>query len=668
MQAPAFDKIKNSDFKPAILEGIRQQHIEIEKIANNPVAPTFENTVVAIEKTGQLLDRASSVLSLLTATNINPELQKVQTEVAPLSAEASDVIYLNTKLYKRVEAIYKKRAQLKSDEARKLVETYHRDFLTAGADLAEADKRKLSLLNREEASLNTKFAQQLLAATLDGGLLIDDKALLNGLTETEIQALAQNAKDAKQDGKWLISLKSSTQQPYFRSLTNRAIRQKLYEASWTRTQKGDDNDTRATIARLAQLRAQKAKLLGFSTFSAWKLQDQMLKTTAKVERFLNEMTPAAIVKAKQELSDIQKIIDQQNGGFKAQAWDWDFYAEQVRKEKFDLDENELKPYLELNTVLEKGVFYAANLLYGMTFKERKDLPVYHPDVRVFDVLDKDGTQLALFYCDYFRRSNKRGGAFTSLTTGQSKLIGNRPVIYNIASFQAPQPGQPALLTFDQVRAIFHEFGHALHASFSNQRYQTLTAMNIARDFVEFPSQFNEFWAYDPKVLNNYAVHYQTRQPMPAELIEKLKKAETFNQGYTTLDALADDYLDLQWHKLTADEGLVNDIDKFEADATHRAGIDIPQVPLRFRSTYFSHIWNTGYPSGFYSYLWTSVMANDAYYWFKENGGLTRKNGQRFRDMILTPGNSIPLDKMFRNFRGREPSVEPMMLRRGLVKQ
>jgi peptidyl-dipeptidase Dcp len=392
----------------------------------------------------------------------------------------------------------------------------------------------------------------------------------------------------------------------------------------------------------------------------------MAKTTANVGKFLSDMAPATIAKAKEEAADIQAVIDAQKGGFAVQAWDWDFYAEQVRKAKFDLDESQVKPYLEADNVLRNGVFYAANLLYGITFKERKDIPVYHPEVKVFDVFDKDGSQLALFYCDYFKRDNKRGGAWMSNMVGQSKLMGTRPVIYNVGNFAHPAAGQPALLTFDEVRTMFHEFGHSLHGIFANQKYPTLSGTSVARDFVEFPSQFNEHWALDPKVFKHYAINYQTKELMPQVLVDKIKKAGTFNQGYGTTELLAADYLDLAWHNLKADEPAVTDVDKFETEALHKAGVDLPQVPPRYRSSYFSHIWGSGYASGYYAYMWTSMLENDAYYWFKEHGGLTRANGQRFRDMVLSRGNTEDLAKMFRDFRGHDPSVVPMMEQRGLI--
>jgi peptidyl-dipeptidase Dcp len=667
MQAPEFDKIKTTDFLPAIEAGISQQRAEIEKIANNNAAPSFENTLVAMEKSGQLLGRVNRVFNVLTGANTSPELQKVDAETAPKLAANNDAIYLNTKLFKRVEAIYKKRNAIKDAESKRLVEVYYDNFTQAGARLSEADKAILKAYNQEEASLRTQFNKQLLGGTKAGGLVITDKAELAGLTDAEIDAAAQSAKAAGLTGKWLIPLQNTTQQPLLQSLSNRATREKLFDASFNRNQKGDANDTRATILRMAQIRTQKAKLLGYPTYSAWRLQSQMAKTTGNVEKFLSDMAPATIAKAKEEAADIQTVIDQQKGGFAVQAWDWDFYTEQVRKAKFDLDESQVKPYLEADNVLRNGVFYAANLLYGITFKERKDIPVYHPEVKVFDVFDKDGSQLALFYCDYFKRDNKRGGAWMSNMVGQSKLMGTRPVIYNVGNFAHPAAGQPALLTFDEVRTMFHEFGHALHGIFANQKYPTLSGTSVARDFVEFPSQFNEHWALDPKVFKHYAVHYQTKEPMPQALVDKIKKAGTFNQGYGTTELLAADYLDLAWHNLKADEPAVTDVDKFETDALHKAGVDLPQVPPRYRSTYFSHIWGSGYASGYYAYMWTSMLENDAYYWFKEHGGLTRQNGQRFRDMILSRGNTEDLAKMFRDFRGHDPSVVPMMEQRGLIK-
>lgn len=627
-QAPAFDKIKNGDFKPALEEGMKQQMDEIRKIAEQTVAPSFENTILAIEKSGQLLSRTNMVFNLLTGANTNPELQKVKEEEAPKLTANTDAIYLNTKLFNRVEALYKKKDQLKLDaESLRLLEYYYQKFELAGAKLSDADKDKLKALNKEEATLGAKFTAQLQAA-----------------------------------GK---GLKNTTQQPELQSMTDRAKREELFKKSWNRAEKGDANDTRKIISRIAQIRSAQAALLGFKNYAAWKLQNQMAKTPEAVADFFSKVIPAATAKAKSEAADIQAVIDQQKGGFKLEPWDWDFYAEQVRKAKFDLDENEVKPYFELNKVLVNGVFYAATQLYGITFKERKDLPVYQDDVRVFDVMDKDGKQLGLFYCDYFKRDNKDGGAWMDNLVPQSKLFGTIPVIYNVCNFTKPEAGKPALISFDDVTTMFHEFGHGLHGLFANQQYPSLSGANVARDYVEFPSQFNEHWASDPKILKNYALHYQTGAPMPQALLDKIKKASSFNQGYIFTEALAAAELDMQWHTISPGSPL-HDVDKFEAEALKKTNLNLSYVPPRYRSSYFLHIWSNGYAAGYYAYSWTSMLENDAFSWFQENGGLTRANGQRFRDMILSKGNTEDLGKMFFNFRGHNPDIKPMLRKRGLL--
>ncbi len=664
-QAPPFDKIKDSDFSPALEEGMKQQQQEIHQIANNPDAPTFENTFVALEKSGQLLTRVNNVFSLLTGANTNPELQKIQEEAAPKLAANQDAIYLNSKLFKRIETIYNNRSHLKLNaESNRLIEYTYQQFLLAGAKLSEADKVSLKKLNGEEASLSAKFINQLLAAAKAGALVVSDSSELAGLSQGNLDAFAQNAKANKLARKWLLPLQNTTQQPPLQSLANRATRQKLCEASWNRAETGDSNDTRNTIARMAKIRAEKAKLLGFPNYAAWKLQDQMAKTPAAVENFFSQLVPSATAKAKGEAADIQALIDKQNGGFKLQPWDWNYYAEQVRKAKYDLDESEIKPYFELNRVLENGVFYAANQLYGLTFKERHDLPVYQKDVRVFEVFDKDNKSFALFYCDYYKRDNKSGGAWMSNIVGQSKLLGTRPVIYNVCNFTEPAPGQPALISFDDVTTMFHEFGHALHGLFADQQYPSLSGTNIARDYVEFPSQFNEHWALDPLVFKHYAVHYKTGQLMPQALVDKIKKAATFNKGYSLTELLAAAALDMQWHTLPANDSVQN-VDEFETAALQKTHLDLPEVPTRYRSSYFLHIWGNGYAAGYYAYLWTKMLEEDAYSWFEENGGLTRANGQRFRDMILSRGNTEDYGKMFRDFRGHNPNIQPMEKAMGL---
>jgi peptidyl-dipeptidase Dcp len=664
-QAPAFDKIQNSDFKPAMEEGMKEQLGEIEKIANNPDSPTFENTFVPLEKSGQLLTRVTNVFYLLTGANTNPDLQKLQEEEAPKLAAHQDAIYLNSKLFQRVETLYNKRESLNLDpESLHLVEYYYQQFVLAGAKLSDEDKTKLKALNKEEASLTAKFNNQLLAAAKAGALIVKDKSKLAGFTEEALDAAAQTAKENDKSGEWMIPLQNTTQQPALQNLTDRATRQKLFDASWTRAEKGDSNDTRATITRIAEIRAQQAGILGYPDFAAWKLQNQMAKTPENVDKFLSQLVGPAVAKAQKEAADIQSLIDQQKGGFRLAPWDWNFYAEQVRKARYDLDESQIKPYFELDSVLKNGVFYAANQLYGLTFKERKDLPVYQKDVRVFDVMDKDGSQLGLFYCDYFKRDNKQGGAWMSNIVGQSKLLNTKPVIYNVANFTKPADGQPALLTFDDVTTMFHEFGHALHGFFASQEYPSLSGTNVPRDFVEFPSQFNEHWALNPKVLEHYAINYKTGKPMPQSLVDKIKKASTFNQGYALTELLAAAELDMQWHTISAKD-TIKDVDSFEKNALRKTHLDLSQVPPRYRSSYFLHIWGNGYAAGYYAYIWTEMLDDDAFSWFQENGGLTRENGQRFRDMILSRGNTEDFNKLFKDFRGHAPDITPMLEDRGL---
>ncbi|GET21460.1 peptidyl-dipeptidase Dcp [Prolixibacter denitrificans] len=664
--APDFTKIKDSDFQPAMEEGMKEQLAAIEKIANNPEAPTFKNTLVAMEKTGQLLNRVYGVFNLLAGANTNPTIQKIGEEEAPKLAAHHDAIYLNSKLFERVKTIYNERDTLNLDpESKKLVEYYYQQFQLAGANLSDADKAKLKKLNEEEATLSAQFTNRLMAAAKAGALVVDNKDKLAGLSDAEVQTAAQDAKADNQDGKYLIPLQNTTQQPALQSLTNRDVRHELFEHSWTRAEKGDKNDTRAIISRLAEIRADQAHLLGYKNFAAWKLQDQMAKTPEAVEKFLGKLVPAATAKAKREAAEIQKVIDKSKGGFKLKPWDWNFYAEKVRKAKYDLDENQIKPYFELNNVLENGVFYAAHELYGLTFKERHDIPVYQKDVRVFDVIDKDSTTIGLFYCDYFKRDNKSGGAWMDNIIGQSKLLGTKPVIYNVCNFTKPAPGQPALLSFDDVTTMFHEFGHALHGFFANQEYPSLSGTAVARDFVEFPSQFNEHWAMYPKVFKHYAVNYKTGKPMPQELVNKIKKSATFNQGYALTELLAAAELDMQWHTIPAGDSIKN-ADQFETNALQKTHLNLEQVPPRYRSTYFLHIWGNGYAAGYYAYLWTEMLDDDAYAWFEENGGLTRANGQRFRDMILSRGNTEDYEKMYKDFRGRDPEIGPMLKNRGLV--
>ncbi len=664
-QAPPFDKIHNDDYRPALVEGMRVQIEEIAKIAADPAAPTFDNTIVALEKTGLLLTRANNAFSAITQANTNDTLQKLQEEISPKLAAHSDSIFMNAKLFARVKTVYDARASLKLDPVQGfLVERYYKDFVRAGALLAPADKAKLSALNAEQSKLTTDFQNKLLGATKSGGVVISDKAELEGMSDGEIAAAADAAKARKLDGKWVLPLQNTTQQPYQVSLNNRATREKLFKASTTRTEHGDSNDTRALVLRLAQLRADRAKILGFPTIAAYVLDDQMAKTPAHAIKLLTDMVPAITAKAAGEAKAMQDLVDKQKGGFTLAPWDWQHYAEQVRKAQYDFDETQLKPYFELDRVLHDGVFYAAGQLYGLTFKERKDIPVYHPDVRVFEVFDADGSSMALWYCDYFKRDNKIGGAWENSFVDGIGLLKTKPVIYNVGNFAKPGAGQPALLTYDEVNTMFHEFGHALHAMLTHVEYPRLAGTNVPTDFVEFPSQFNEHWALYPSVLANYAKHYQTGKPMPAELVEKLKKARTFNQGYSTGELVQAMLLDMAWHTLPPGD-TQKDVDEFEAAALKKFNISIALVPPRYRTTYFAHIWSGGYNANYYAYMWSEVLDDDAYAWFTEHGGMTRANGQRFREMILSRGGTSDVAALYRAFRGRDPEVGPLLAQRGL---
>ena len=664
-QAPPFDRIRDTDFQPAIEEGMRQDLADMEAIANRTDEPTFDNTILAMERSGTLLTRVANVFDALNSANTDDTLQKVDEIESPRRAAHSDAIYLNPKLFARVKSIYDRRTSSGLDSVQQyLAERYYKNFVRAGALLSEPDKTKLRALNEEESKLTSQFHNKLLAATKAGALVVDHVSDLAGLSDGEIAAAAQAAKDRGLTGKWVIPLQNTTQHPRQQELENRATRQRLFLASTTRAEHGDSTDTRSTVARLAQLRAEKAKLLGYPTYAAYRLENQMAKTPENAIKLLTDMVPAATEKARREAADMQALIDKQGGGFKLAPWDWQYYSEQVRKAKYALDESQIKPYFELNNVLQNGVFFAANKLYGLTFKERHDIPVYQPDVRVFEVFDADGKSMALFYTDYYKRDNKSGGAWMSSFVDQSGLMGTHPVVFNVANFQKPAPGQPALLSFDDVTTMFHEFGHALHGMFSNVQYPTLAGTNVPRDYVEFPSQFNEHWALDPVVFANYAKNYQTGEPMPQSLVNKIRTARTFNQGFATTEYLAASLLDMAWHT-QAPGAALPDVDTFEAQALQRFGVAMPEIPPRYRTTYFSHIWDNGYAAAYYAYLWSEVIDDDAFAWFQENGGLTRANGQRFRDMILSRGGSVESAALYRAFRGRDPIVEPLLIQRGL---
>jgi peptidyl-dipeptidase Dcp len=663
-QAPPFDRIKDEDYQPAIEAGMTEQLAEIERIADDSAPPTFVNTFVAMERSGRLLDRALAAFRGVSEADTNPALQSAKSALAPKLAAHEDAIHLNKKLFERIAAVYKKRATLKLDpESLRLVEVTYDEFVHAGANLSDADKAELEKLNEEASTLSNDFSNKLLDATKSAAYSTSDRAALAGLGDAQLAAAAQTAKNRETQG-YLIPLQNTTQQPALASLSVRATREAIFHNSWGRTERGDANDTRAIIARLAQLRAQRAKLLGYPSHAAWKLEDQMAKTPQAALEFMDALVPVATAKAAREAADIQAVIDAQKGGFKLQPWDWNFYGEQVRKAKYDLNEAEIKPYFELNSVLENGVFYAATQLYGIQFKERKDIPVYQPDVRVFEVTDVDGRPLALFYCDYFKRDNKNGGAWMSAFVRPSKLLGEIAVVYNVANLPKPAAGEPALISFDDVTTMFHEFGHALHGMFGNTRYPILSGTTPERDFVEFPSQFNEHWALYPAVFNHYARHYKTGAVMPQALVEKIKKAKNFGEGYALTELLAAAELDMQWHVLPAGTPL-QDPDEFEKQALAKTHLAIPAVPPRYRSSYFSHIWDSGYSAGYYAYLWTQMLADDGYQWFDDHGGLSRANGDRFRKMVLSRGNTEELGNLYETWRGKTPTIDAMMKYRGL---
>lgn len=658
--APDFDKITNEHFKPALEKGIEEQKAAIEKIASSTDPATFDNTILALEKSNELLERVGNVFFSLTGAHTNDTLQAVQEEMAPKFAELQDAIYLNEALFKRVKALYTTKSTLGLDaESLKLLEDNFDNFEKAGANLSSEDKETLKTYNSKLATLINSFNKTLLEANNEGAVLFDTKEDLAGLSEAELKSLEN--KDAEG---YKIPLLNTTQQPLLQSLEKKETREKIFNAAWNRAD-GTDQDTKKIILEIAELRAKKGALLGFANYAEWSLQGTMAQKPENVFNLFNGLIPAATAKAKDEAAVIQEMIKKQGENFTLEACDWNRYAEMVRKEKYDLDENAIKPYFETKTVLEKGVFYAAEKLYGITYKERTDIPVYHEGVLVYELFEENGDQLGLFYADYFARPSKRGGAWMSNFVTQSELYNRKPVIYNVCNYPKPAEGDPALLTYDEVETMFHEFGHALHGFFANQKYPSLSGTSVARDFVEFPSQFNENWALYPDVLKNYALHYQTGEQIPQALIDKIKKSGTFNQGYSLTENLAASNLDMQWHIIGAD-ATIDDANAFEKEALHTTKLDVVSaVPPRYRSTYFAHIFGSGYAAGYYSYLWTEMLHHDAYNWFENNGGLTRENGQRLRDMILSRGNTLEPKEMYKEWRGSDPKIEPMLKARGL---
>jgi len=664
-QAPDFSQIKDRDYLPAILAGMAQQKREVTAIANNPAPPTFDNTVAAMERSGLLLERATLAFSAVNGANTNDVLQATDTRTSPLLAAHYDFIYLNPKLFQRFKTLHDEQASLSLNlEQAKLLDVYYKQFVHAGAQLPPAKQAQLKTMNKRLSTLQTAFTQKLLAAAKAGALHVTDPSALAGLSEQQLAAAQQDAKDRKMAG-YILPLQNTTQQPALADLTSHATRQQLMDASLNRAEHGDANDTRATISEIAQLRAEKAALFGVDNFADYNLYDQMAKNRATAVGFLDRLAPPVAAKERQEWSDIVALARSQGANFQPTAADWNFYSEQIRKQRYALNQDDLKPYFEIHKVLTDGVFYAANQLYGITFKERHDLPTWNPDMMTFEVFDADGKPMGLMYFDYWKRDNKSGGAWMSNLVNQSYLRGTQPVIYNVANFTKPAPGQPALISFDDVTTMFHEFGHALHGLFAAQTYPTLSGTNVARDFVEFPSQFNENWALDAKVLPHYAVNYKTGQTIPPELVRKILAARTFNQGYDQGEALEAARLDLDWHSLPGSAPR-QDVDKFEAQALASSGFDTKDVPPRYRSSYFLHIWSNGYSASYYAYAWTRMLAQDAFNWFETHGGLTRANGQRFRSMVLSRGNTEDLAEMYRSFVGHDPDINPYLQYYGLT--
>lgn len=660
-QAPRFDAINDSHYRPAFDEAMRLKRADIDAIIAQRAAPDFDNTVLALEKSGAMLSRVSSVFFAMTSAHTNDYLQALDEQFSTELAGLANDIWLNDTLFARVEAVWQDREALDA-ESRRLTEETYQHFVLAGARLNADEKAELKSLNTEAATLTSQFNQRLLAANKAGGLVVDDVRQLDGLSAEEMAAAAHAAAEKGLKERWLIPLLNTTQQPALAALALRETRKKLFSAGWERTQKGDENDTRELIRRLTALRARQAQLLGFDNYASWSIADQMAKTPEAALEFMRGIVPAARGRAALEQADIQKVIDDEQGGFTVLAWDWAFYAERVRSAKYALDESQIKPYFALNTVLEDGVFWTATQLFGIRFVERFDIPVYHPDVRVWEIFDHTGEGMALFYGDFFARDSKAGGAWMGNFVEQSYEFAARPVIYNVCNYQKPANGQTALISWDDVITLFHEFGHTLHGLFASQRYATLSGTNTPRDFVEFPSQINEHWASHPQVFAHFARHYQTGEPMPDALREKMLNATQFNKGYDMTELLSAALLDMNWHGI---QEPVEDVEAFEAAALKKEGLDLPAVPPRYRSSYFAHIFGGGYAAGYYAYLWTQMLADDGYQWFVEQGGLTRENGQTFREAILSRGNSTDLAELYRNWRGHDPKIEPMLENRGL---
>ncbi|KGM57737.1 dipeptidyl carboxypeptidase II [Lysobacter arseniciresistens ZS79] len=668
---PRFDQIKDSHFGPAFDRGMAEHLKEVEAIANNSEPATFENTIIALEKSGDILSRTASVFFSLVGADTNDARKALQAEYAPKLSAHRDAISLNPELFERIESLYERRNELGLDaQGVRLVERYHTDFVRAGAKLSDADKARLKEINGELAKLGTTFSQNVLAEVNDSAVVVDTVEELAGLSEQAITAAAEAAKERGLDGEYVIALQNTTGQPPNTYLEDRALRERIHKASVARGSRANKWDNTGIVSDVVKLRIEKAKMLGYPTYAAYVLADETAQTPEAVNAMLNQLAPAAVANAKAEAAKLQAMIDKEQAAkgepsFKLEPWDWAYYAEKVRQAEYNFDENQLKPYFEMKNVLENGVFYAANQLYGLSFKQRTDLPVYHEDVTVYDVFDKDGSQQAIFIFDPYQRASKRGGAWMNSYVDQSELTGNLPVVANHQNIPKPADGKPTLLTWDEVTTMFHEFGHALHGLFSDVKYPYFSGTAVPRDFVEFPSQVNEMWADWPSVLANYAKHHETGEPMPQELLDKVLASAQFNQGFATTEYLGAAMLDQSWHQLALEDvpeaaGVMD----FEARALAANGTDFAPVPPRYKTPYFSHIMG-GYAAGYYAYIWSEVLDANTVQWIKDNGGLTRENGDHFRSALLSQGGSKDALQLFRDFTGHEPRIEPLLVRRGL---
>ena len=662
---PPFDRVADEHYRPAFEAGLAEHASEIDEIAGNDAEPTFDNTVVALERAGQLLSRVYSVFGNLAGSTSTDEIQAIQAELAPKLAAHHDAIHLNPSLFARIDTLHGRRDELGLDEeSRRLLERWHTDFSRAGAGLPEADQARLRELNEQLSTLQTRFQQNLLKDTNDLAVVIEDVAELRGFGESAIATAAEAAAARGEHGKYVLNLTLPTGQAALESLEDRAVRERIYRVSVSRGNRGNEFDNNEIVAEIVHLRAERAALLGYPNHAAYIIADETAKTAEAAVGLLERLAPAAVANARAEAAELQQHLEADVPGAKLQAWDWSYYAGQVRRERLQADNAALRPYFELDRVLRDGIFFAAGKLYGLSFTERHDLPVYHPEVRTFEVFDADGSPLGLFLLDLYTRDAKRGGAWMNNFVDQSRLLDRKPVVVNVLNVAKPPAGEPTLLTFDEVVTAFHEFGHALHGLMSDVRFPTFSGANVPRDFVEYPSQVNEMWMLWPEVLANYAKHHETGEPLGAEQVEKLLAAQQYGEGFSTTEYLAASLLDQAWHGLGVDDQ-VGDVQRFETEALVKAGVALESVPPRYRTSYFAHVFSGGYSAGYYSYIWSEVLDADTVQWFTENGGLTRENGDHFRRELLGRGGSVDPMAAFRAFRGRDPEIDPLLTRRGL---